>query len=163
MNATDERRRAAPRREFRPLGGQRSAVAASVGGSSLRRAPPAPPALPQVRAPALFGALAVLFAVLVGRTFYLQWVDNGFLQERGAARFSRAMELPAHRGRIVDRNGSALAISTPVKSLWTFPGQFEATSAERAALARVLETTPQRLSTRVSAGGEDFTVLARQI
>src|SRR5689334_3957104 len=28
----DERRRAAPRREFRPLGGQRSGEAASVGG-----------------------------------------------------------------------------------------------------------------------------------
>src|SRR5438874_4894717 len=135
-----------------------------MNASIAARAKPLPRlSLPQIRAPALFGALAVLFAVLAGRTFYLQWVDNGFLQERGAARFSRAMELPAHRGRIVDRNGSALAISTPVKSLWTFPGQFEATSAERAALARVLETTPQRLSARVSAGGEDLTVLARQI
>ena len=128
------------------------------------RARPLPaPAMPQIRAPVLFGALGILFAVLAGRTLYLQWMDNGFLQERGAARFSREMELPAHRGQIVDRNGSALAISTPVKSLWTFPGQFEAKPAEIAALARVLETTPQRLSARLSAGGEEFTVLARQI
>ena len=129
--------------------------------ASARVAPP--PALPHVRALALFGVLALLFAILVGRTFYLQWVDNGFLQERGAARFSREIELPAHRGRIVDRFGEALAISTPVKSLWTFPGQFEATPSELAALARVLETTPQRLSGRIAAAGEDFIVLARQI
>ena len=43
------------------------------------------PALPRMRALALFGVLALLFAILVGRTFYLQWVDNDFLQERGAA------------------------------------------------------------------------------
>ena len=135
-----------------------------MNASVATRGKPLPaPALPQVRAPALFGFLAVLFAVLTGRTFYLQWVDNDFLQERGAARFAREMELPAHRGRIVDRNGSALAISTPVKSLWTFRGQFDATAAELGALARVLETTPQRLGARVSAGGEEFTVLARQI
>ena len=111
--------------------------------------------LPRMRAPMLFGGLALLFAVLAGRTLYLQWLDNGFLQERGAARFSREIELPAHRGQIIDRFGEALAISTPVKSLWTFPGQFEATPAQLASLARLVETTPQRLSARVSAA-EDF-------
>jgi len=134
-----------------------------VRGTASARATMSLPALPRARAPILFGVLALLFAILVGRTFYLQWVDNDFLQERGAARFSREIELPAHRGQIVDRFGEALAISTPVKSLWTFPGQFEATPADRTALARVLETTPQRLSARISAAGEDFTVLARQI
>ena len=129
---------------------------------AARGKPLPPPVLPQVRAPALFGFLALLFAVLAGRTFYLQWLDNGFLQERGAARFSREMELPAHRGRIVDRNGSALAISTPVKSLWTFPGQFGATAAELGALARVLETTPQQLAARLKGDGE-FTFVAKQL
>ena len=94
-------------------------------GTASARATMSLPALPRARAPILFGVLALLFAILVGRTFYLQWVDNDFLQERGAARFSREIELPAHRGQIVDRFGEALAISTPVKSLWTFPGQFE--------------------------------------
>ena len=69
------------------------------------RKPVAPPAeLPRTRALVLFGALALLFAVLVGRSLYLQWVENDFLQGQGAARFSREIEVPAHRGRIVDRN-----------------------------------------------------------
>ena len=118
--------------------------------------------LPRFRALAVFGALGLVFAGLLGRALYLQWVDNDFLQEKGAARFSREIELPAHRGRVVDRSGDVLAISTPVKSLWTFADQFDASPAEIAALARVLETTPQKLQARVAAN-EDYAVLAKQI
>jgi len=118
--------------------------------------------LPRLRAPAVFGVLALMFAGLLGRSLWLQWVDNDFLQEKGAARFSREIELPAHRGRIVDRFGDALAISTPVKSLWAFPAQFEATPAELTALARTLETTPQKVKARLDAA-DDYAVIAKQI
>jgi hypothetical protein len=59
---------------------------------------------------------------------------------QGAARFSREIEVPAHRGRIVDRYGDALAISTPVKSLWVFRDRSRRRPSSCAALARVLET-----------------------
>ena len=66
----------------------------------------APPAeLPRSRASLLFGGLAALFTVLLGRSLWLQWIENDFLQGQGAARFSREIEVPAHRGRILDRNG----------------------------------------------------------
>jgi cell division protein FtsI (penicillin-binding protein 3) len=130
--------------------------------AAMKRADAADLALPRFRAPALFGVLGLLFAGLLGRTLYLQWVDNDFLQEKGAARFSRELDLPAHRGRVVDRFGDALAISTPVISLWAFPNQFEAAPAQLTALARVLETTPQKLAARLRAD-EDYAVLAKQI
>ncbi|HLX30558.1 MAG TPA: penicillin-binding protein 2 [Casimicrobiaceae bacterium] len=127
------------------------------------RRPVAPPAeLPRNRAVALFGALAALFAVLLGRSLYLQWVDNDFLQEQGAARFSREIEVPAHRGRIVDRNGAALAISTPVKSLWVFRDRIEATPSQLAALARILDLAPRDLASRLKGDGE-FAFVARQL
>ena len=85
------------------------------------------PALPRFRAPLVFGALALLFVALVGRSLYLQGIDNEFLQEQGSSRYSREIEVPAHRGRIVDRSGEPLAISTPVKSIWAFPAKVEAT------------------------------------
>ena len=71
------------------------------------------PSIEGGRAALLFGVLALAFAMLAGRSIYLQWIDNAFLQERGAARYSRELELPAHRGRIVDRSGEPLAVSTP--------------------------------------------------
>jgi cell division protein FtsI (penicillin-binding protein 3) len=115
-----------------------------------------------VRALLLFGGVGVLFVVLLGRSLWLQWMDNDFLQSQGAARFSRAIEVPAHRGRIVDRFGDALAISTPVKSLWVFRDRIEATPDQLRKLAKVLETTPQQLSTRIKGDGE-FAFVARQL
>ena len=131
--------------------------------SAAARKPVAPPAeLPRLRALLLFGAIAALFAVLLGRSLYLQWVDNGFLQEQGSARFSREIEVPAHRGRIVDRNDAALAISTPVKSLWVFRDRIDATSGQLKALAHVLETTPRELAARREVEGE-LAFVAKQL
>jgi cell division protein FtsI (penicillin-binding protein 3) len=118
--------------------------------------------LPGLRAAILFAAMAAAFGVLASRALYLQWFDNVFLQQRGAARYSRELEVPAHRGRIVDRFGDPLAISTPVKSLWAFPQQFDATPAQLASLARVLDTSPQALKKRVSSA-DDFVYLAKGV
>ena len=81
----------------------------------------AAPNLPRLRAPLVFGALLALFAGLLGRSFYLQRFDNAFLQEQGSSRYSRELAVPAHRGRIVDRFGEPLAVSTPVKAVWAWP------------------------------------------
>ena len=53
--------------------------------ASLRHAAPPVPELPKMRAPIVFGALALLFFGLVGRSMYLQWIDNEFLIEQGSA------------------------------------------------------------------------------
>ena len=129
---------------------------------SLAQKPVLPAELPRNRALVLFGAVGLLFVVLLGRSLYLQWVANDFLQGQGAARFSREIEVPAHRGRIVDRHGEALAISTPVKSLWVFRDKVEASPEQLRKLARVLETTPQQLASRLHGDGE-FAFVARQL
>ncbi len=120
------------------------------------------PSIPSGRAAILFGALALLFAMLALRSLYLQGVDNAFLQERGAARYSRELELPAHRGRIVDRHGEPLAVSTPVKSLWAFPGQLALEGDDLAKLARVLDIKPSALKARIDAS-DDFVYLAKLV
>ncbi len=56
--------------------------------------------------------------------------------------------------------GEPLAISTPVKSVWAFPGQVEVTPEKLALLARALETTPQALAKKL-ADGNDFVFLAK--
>lgn len=130
-----------------------------AASATLKR--PGGPALPRFRAPFVFGVLALLFAALAARSLYLQRFDNAFLQEQGSSRYSREIEVPAHRGRIVDRSGEALAISTPVKSIWAFPAKLEATPEQMAALAKTLETTPQKLAAKLDEG--DFVYLAKQV
>ena len=86
--------------------------------------------LPVWRARLAVALLLAAFAVLAGRSVYLQSMHTVFLQGKGEARYARVLEVPATRGRVVDRNGDALAISTPVKSVWAIPEDVKAILAE---------------------------------
>jgi len=122
----------------------------------------APVRLPQLRAPLVFGTLLVLFVALLGRSLFLQRFDNAFLQEQGSSRYSRDIEVPAHRGRIVDRFGEPLAISTPVKAVWAWPEKMDATPEQLRALAQALDMPQPALSRKLASGG-DFVYLKRPV
>ncbi|TMH61976.1 MAG: penicillin-binding protein 2 [Betaproteobacteria bacterium] len=128
--------------------------------SAARQAPA--PRLPPLRAPLVFGGLLLLFVLLAGRSLYLQRFDKHFLQEQGSSRYSRDLEVPAHRGRILDRLGDPLAISTPVKAIWAWPEKVEATPERLRALAATLEVTSDTLAAKLG-GGEDFVYLKKSV
>ncbi|MCL2308959.1 MAG: penicillin-binding protein 2 [Proteobacteria bacterium] len=134
----------------------------NIGSLSSRRQQAPMPDLPPVRALLVFGALGVLFLVLIGKALYLQWVNGDFLQTQSAARYVRDLEIPAHRGKITDRFGEPLAISTPVKSLWAFTEKLNASDEQMKALAKVLDTTAQALKKKIGAAG-DFVYLAKGV
>ena len=69
----------------------------------------------------LFLCMALAAVALVWRAVCLQVLDTEFLQSQADARHLRVVSLPAHRGKILDRNGEPLAISTPVESVWVNP------------------------------------------
>jgi cell division protein FtsI (penicillin-binding protein 3) len=119
--------------------------------------------LPMWRARLVLMALGAGFAVLAARAVYLQAVRTDFLQQKGDARYSRVLEIPATRGRILDRNGEALAVSTPVKSIWAIPADVEASDAERRKLAALLSMSPVELQRRLSDTSKDFVYLKRQV
>ncbi len=68
--------------------------------------------------------ILVSMTVLIGRAVYLQVLDRQFLKQQGDLRHVGVLPVPAHRGRIIDRNGELLAVSTPVKSIWVNPKEF---------------------------------------
>jgi cell division protein FtsI (penicillin-binding protein 3) len=106
--------------------------------------------------------LLALLVGLLGRSLYLQRIDHDFLQEQGSSRYSRDIDVPAHRGRIVDRFGEPLAISTPVKAVWAWPDQVVATPDQLRALAAALEMTPALLNQKLAQGG-DFVYVKRPV
>ena len=85
--------------------------------------------LPRWRFAVICCALAALAAALMGRLVLLQVTDGGqgavFLREQGALRTVRTAEIPVYRGLIEDRNGTPLAVSSPVVSLWANPQQLK--------------------------------------
>jgi cell division protein FtsI (penicillin-binding protein 3) len=119
--------------------------------------------LPRWRARLVLGFVMGLFAVMLGRAFFLQGMHDDFLQARGEARFTRVIEIPANRGVITDRDGEPLAISTPVESVAVTRDDLRMTDAQATALARLLETDVATLRRRISESPRDFVFLKRQM
>jgi cell division protein FtsI (penicillin-binding protein 3) len=104
------------------------------------------------------------FAVLAGRSAQLQLVDGEFLQTQGQARHLRVVQVPAHRGMIVDRNGEPLAISTPVQSVWVNPGEMSSSSGDLSRLAQLLQLDVDHLRRLIGQRqGREFVYLRRHI
>jgi cell division protein FtsI (penicillin-binding protein 3) len=91
------------------------------------------------------------FVVLLGRSFYLQGLNNDFLQAKGEARFVRVVDLPAARGAVMDRNGKPLAISTPMDSIKANLSDLDADPAQIAKLAQLLEIGQRELNDKLTA------------
>lgn len=101
---------------------------------------------------------------LVWRVVNLQVVEQSFLRQQGDSRTIRVAETPAYRGMIVDRNGEALAISTPVSSIWLNPQEFDSDNPQLLALAATLDMSVEQLLDKVEHNqGREFTYLKRHI
>ncbi len=66
-----------------------------------------------------------LLGVMWARAAYLILWDHDFLLRQGDVRSIHWQVVQASRGIIRDRNGDALAVSTPVTSLWVNPRQMD--------------------------------------
>ncbi|MEO8298060.1 MAG: penicillin-binding protein 2 [Burkholderiales bacterium] len=102
------------------------------------------------------------FAVLLGRAVYIQAVHTDFYLKQGESRYARTLELPASRGRIIDRNGMILAASVPAPSIWAIPKDFKATAEQQRQLATLLGMAPRELAGRLE-DNPNFVWLRRQV
>jgi cell division protein FtsI (penicillin-binding protein 3) len=64
--------------------------------------------------------------------------ETDFLQHEGEPRHLRVVEVPAHRGMILDRRGEPLAVSTPVDSIWANPRLISSKKEDLAPIASAL-------------------------
>lgn len=118
---------------------------------------------PVWRSKFIVAALATGFAVLAGRAVYVQVLGNDFFQRQGEVRFARTLELPASRGRIMDRNGVVLAYNVPAPSIWAIPEDVDASQAQLAQLARLLQMPLTDLRKRLADEDKTFVWLRRQV
>jgi len=100
--------------------------------------------------------------ILVGRAAYIQIIANSFYLKQGEARYAHTLEMPASRGRIVDRNGLLLATSVPTPSIWAIPKDVEADAGQKKQLAQALGISVPELNDRLD-GNPNFVWLKRQV
>jgi len=114
------------------------------------------------RAYFLIGVLVCGAVALVYRAVNLTLVDHTFLAKEGDARFSRVVQIAAHRGTITDRYGEPLAVSTPVDSIWVNPKELALAPEQLPRLASALKLDRQELARRITSSlDRDFLYLAR--
>ena len=114
----------------------------SVSGQGTRRA-------------FVLGVFLLLALALVVRAFQLQVLDRSFYQKQGDVRQIRTLPLAAHRGMLVDRNGEALAVSSPIDSIWADPRELSKHDDKIDLLSYALEMDSSRLREKIRRGAEN--------
>lgn len=118
---------------------------------------------PVWRSKFVVGAIALGFTALAARAAYIQVVANDFFQRQGEVRFARTLDLPANRGRILDRNGQILASSVPAPSIWAIPEDVTLEKGQLQQLAKLLEMPANELAKKLDDEDKTFVWLKRQI
>jgi cell division protein FtsI (penicillin-binding protein 3) len=105
----------------------------------------------------------MLLSILVWRMLDLTVLHRQFLKGQGDARSLRIQDIPAYRGMITDRQGTPLAISTPVQSVWVNPKEFSPTKEQLNKLAQLGIPAKSLLERVKQASSREFFYLQRQL
>jgi cell division protein FtsI (penicillin-binding protein 3) len=119
--------------------------------------------LPAWRRRVLLVIVLLGFAILLGRGVYLQGIHKKFYQNKGNARYSRNIVLTSQRGKITDRHGELLAISSPVESVWASPPDVEINDAQTKQMAILLNLKEDVIKQKLANSEREFVYLKRRI
>ncbi len=119
--------------------------------------------IPRRRSNVLYFLLVMGFLALFGRLAYLQLgLNTDFLIKQGEMRFQRTLDIPAMRGKILDRNGAVLASSVPAKALWIIPQDVKITPEQEKTVARKLSVPLAEVRKKFKSP-KTFVYLKRQV
>ncbi len=111
---------------------------------------------------AVFIVLGLGFGSVAVRLAYLQIYEHAKLTARAEEQQERIMMLPAKRGTIFDRTGTALAVSLDVDSVYGVPSQVTDPAKLARRLARILDESPRTLERKLDSD-RHFVWLTRKV
>ena len=89
--------------------------------------------------------LMVGFLAVFVRAFYLQHLDVDTWKKRAITRYTETQPIPAARGKILDRNGEILAVSTLEYKIGVVPNRFRPTPGQIKDLAELIGKKPHEI------------------
>jgi len=116
----------------------------------------------RIRVLVLAGLLALAFTGVLGRLGWLQIVRHADLAALAERQYSRTVVLQAQRGPIVDRQGAALATSSPAESLFAQPRVMGDPVRVAARLAPLLGVPESEIHAQLT-GGRPFVWIRRKL
>lgn len=106
----------------------------------------------------------LLTALVVTRLIYMNTFGTTFLAKQMSTRIERTVKVIAMRGTITDRNGSPLAVSTPVASIWVDPTELDdLTSEQIKQVASILHLPLAEVNSKMNEKNKTFVYLKRAI
>lgn len=105
---------------------------------------------------------AALFAVALGRAFWVQAVDGPSLDAMATQQHRQTVTIPAGRGTIYDRNGVELAIGEQATTVYADPREVTDPRAVAMAAQELLGADPNRVYAALQDKKSHFVYLARQ-
>ena len=118
---------------------------------------------PVWRSKFVVASIALAFVGLAARAAYIQVFANDFFLKQGEVRFARTLDLPANRGRILDRNGLILASSIPAPSIWAIPEDVDLDKTQFQRLSKLLDMSATELRKKLADEDKTFVWLKRQV
>jgi cell division protein FtsI (penicillin-binding protein 3) len=120
--------------------------------------------LPMWRSRLILFLIFIGFIALAVRAVWVQGFGNSFYEEKGNKATLRSIEMPASRGKILDRHGEVLATSLLAKAIIAFPDAIpEDLSKEKVSqLAKLLEVSESELRKKF-ASERNQVFLKRQV
>ena len=141
---------------------RRSSSVNAVRGVNYSTSPLLASKTPPWRSRFLVMMVGLGFLALAGRALHVQVIESEFFQKKGEERYASTIQLPASRGRILDRNGQILAISINAPTISVNPQQFKASDEQKRALVSLLRMPLKEFDAKLADGGA-YVVLRRQI
>jgi cell division protein FtsI (penicillin-binding protein 3) len=112
-------------------------------------------------------AFGFAFVGLGARAAYVQVVHQKYYAKQGEIRFARTLEIPATRGRMLDRHGDIVATNVPAISVWAIPEDVNESLKDHpeklAKLAQALDMRVPDLQQKFSQEDKSFAWLRRQM
>ena len=116
---------------------------------------------PVWRSRLVLAVLALAFATLLGRAFYVQVLANDFFKRQGEIRAHRTQVLEPNRGRILDRNGLVLATSVPAFRVWA--EEADAKHPKLSEVASLLGMSTDALRQRLVKSQQGYVAIKHQV
>ncbi|MFM2084281.1 MAG: hypothetical protein RLY95_1099 [Pseudomonadota bacterium] len=112
-------------------------------------------------------AFGAAFAGLGARAAYVQVIHQSFYQRQGEIRFARTLDIPASRGRLLDRSGQIMASNVPATSVWAIPEDINVSLQNNPEklpeLAKLLGMRIPELQQKLAQEDRSFVWLRRQL
>jgi cell division protein FtsI (penicillin-binding protein 3) len=96
------------------------------------------------------GLMFCTAAALIAGAWYQQVYRTDFLTQMGDQKHIGYVDIPARRGRIFDRNGEVLAVSTPVDSIWANPSRLKDDNEAIRSIAGILKLDQEEFFDRIA-------------